>query len=112
MNDMDIATETSCPSCNAAITLKANFCSQCGKQIKEPPFSISIVKLLLVYFVSFFLAPFGLGYAFKYLRLSDKRAKRIGTMAIVLTILGITVVVLTASTFMDSFYGSLDTLDF
>ena len=112
MNDMDIAAETSCPACNAAVAPKANFCSQCGKQIHEPPFSISIAKQILVYFVSFFLAPLGLGYAFKYLRLSDKRAKRIGIVAILLTILGIVTVILTASTFMNSIYGSLDTLVF
>ena len=112
MNDMNIAAETSCPACNAAVTPEVNFCSQCGKQIKEPPFSISILKQVLVYFVSFFLAPFGLGYAFKYLRLSDKRAKRLGIVAILLTILGIATVVITASSFMDSIYGPLDSLDF
>lgn len=109
---MDIATETSCPSCNAAVSASHNFCSQCGAQIHEPPFSITIAKLALVYFVSFFVAPFGLGYAFKYLRLSDPRAKRIGIIAILLTILGITTVIWVSKSFVGSIYGPLQTLDF
>jgi len=109
---MDVTSEIHCPSCHTAASASANFCSQCGKKFKAPPLSTSLTKQLLVYFVSFFLAPFGLIYAFGYLRQSHTKGRIIGLAAILLTILGITAVILTAKTFMDSLYGSFDALIF
>lgn len=107
---MNVFLEIFCPSCHTTVSSSANFCSQCGKKLKELPFSISIAKQILIYFVSFFLAPFGLGYAFKYLKQSNTKARIIGVVAIILTIFGIITVILTAKTFTDSFYGSFNAL--
>ena len=73
---------------------------------------VSVGKQALVYFVSFFLAPFGLAFAFKYLRRPETQPRIVGTVAVLLTILGITAVLLVGTAFTNSFYGSLDTLTF
>ena len=65
---MSNAVETLCSSCHNTVSDSANFCPQCGKKIKEPPLSTTVARQILIYCVSFFLAPFGLGYAFKYLK--------------------------------------------
>jgi len=45
----------------------------------------------VIYFVSFFLAPFGLGYVFKYLKSGGKIERRVGYIALALTILAIVI---------------------
>lgn len=78
-----------CPFCKNIVPADSYFCPQCGKEIKRKPSSTSIGKQILVYFISFFLPPFGLGYAWKYIRHGDKKSKIIGIIAIVLTIASI-----------------------
>jgi len=109
---MDITKEISCPSCKAVLPASAYFCLQCGTKLKESPASISISKQAVIYFISFFLAPLGLVYVFRYLKQSDNKARKIGIVALILTILGIFLTIWTARAFMDSFYGSLNTLTF
>ena len=76
-----------------------NFCPQCGVKLKEPPLSISFGRLAFVYLISFFLAPFGLVFAFKYLRQPDPKARMVGIVVIILTILAIALTILTANIF-------------
>lgn len=108
----NISPETACPSCRAPISAVENFCPQCGIKLKEPSFSTSIGKQAFIYFISFFLAPFGLVYVFKYLKLSDSKARKIGIAALILTILGISLTIWTAKEFMSSYYNLLNTLTF
>lgn len=105
-------SEVRCLACGDAASLSANFCSQCGRKIKEPPFSISVAKQLLVYGVSFFLAPFGLGFVFKYLPIHDSKARTVGIIALVLTIISIVLVLSIGTAFFRLFYGSLNALTF
>lgn len=109
---MDNAKEISCSSCRAILPASAYFCPQCGIKLKEPPLSTSIGKQALIYFISFFLAPFGLGYAFKYLKQSDPKARKIGIISLVLTILAISLIIWILKEFMSSYYNSLNTLTF
>jgi len=109
---MDITKEIFCRACHAPVLPSAYFCSQCGKKLKEPPLSTSAAKQILVYFVSFFLTPFGLGYAFKYLKQPGLKARIIGVVAILLTILAIVLMILIVKTFYGFVYGSVNTLDF
>ncbi|MBI5079243.1 zinc ribbon domain-containing protein [Candidatus Wolfebacteria bacterium] len=108
---MDTTKEISCPSCQAILPADAYFCSQCGVKLKNLFISTSISKQAIIYFISFFLAPFGLAYVFRYLKQSDSKARKIGIAALILTILGISLTILTAKVFMDSLY-SFDTLNF
>jgi len=46
-------------------------------------------KQIVIYLVSFFLPPFGLGWGFKYLKSNNKKAKKIGMVSILLTIISL-----------------------
>ncbi|PIR44304.1 hypothetical protein COV23_00435 [Candidatus Wolfebacteria bacterium CG10_big_fil_rev_8_21_14_0_10_31_9] len=104
----NILPEITCSSCHSPISAIDNFCSQCGKKIKEPPFSISVGKQIFVYFISFFLAPFGLAFAFKYLKLPDSKARKIGIIVIILTILSIATTIYISTVFTKFQYQGLD----
>ncbi|MDD5464685.1 MAG: zinc ribbon domain-containing protein [Candidatus Moranbacteria bacterium] len=80
-----------CPRCLTDNPADSNFCLKCGFQMKEIPPSSSVWKQISIYFISFFLPPFGLIPAFKYLRQSDTKLKNIGLIAIFLTFLSITI---------------------
>ncbi|MEK7481977.1 MAG: zinc ribbon domain-containing protein [Patescibacteria group bacterium] len=109
---MDEIKEILCPSCRAVLPASAYFCLQCGAKLKEPPISTSASKQALIYFISFFLAPFGIGYVFKYLKQSDHKARKIGIVALILTILAVALMIWTTKEFMSSYYNSLNTLTF
>lgn len=78
-----------CPFCNNLISPTFFYCPVCGKKIKEAPVSTSLAKQLLIYSVSFFLPPFGLGWAFSYLKQENPMARRIGWVALILTVVSV-----------------------
>ncbi|HSW87768.1 MAG TPA: zinc ribbon domain-containing protein [Candidatus Saccharimonadales bacterium] len=78
-----------CPSCKIPITRDEYFCPNCGKKLKDKPVSTGIAKQTLVYLVSFFLPPFGLPWAYKYLKQPDQKSKIIGYIVIALTIISL-----------------------
>ena len=86
---MESTLQKQCPKCNIEISETAYFCSNCGQSLKSRPEDTAIPKQILVYLVSFFLAPFGLVYAFKYLREPDRKSKTIGGVSLILTVLAI-----------------------
>jgi len=96
--------ETFCPSCKSVITADAFFCPNCGKQLKDKPLAITLWKQAVVYAVSIFIPPFGLIYAWKYLKQHDTKSKIIGFVAIILTVISL------AFTFwtMDVLVSSID----
>ena len=79
-------SEIICSSCRARMLPSANFCSNCGKALRVLPPATTVSKQIVVYLISFFLAPFGLWYAWKYLKQDDRTSRIIGTVAVVLTI--------------------------
>ncbi|MBI5913530.1 hypothetical protein HY839_03795 [Candidatus Azambacteria bacterium] len=101
-----------CSSCQAVAPAEANFCAQCGKKLKNAPLSTSVGKQIFIYLVSFFLAPFGLGYAFIYLKQPDAKARTIGAVSLALTACAIVAVIWIATAFMKSLYGQFNTLNF
>src|SRR3990172_6750980 len=82
-----IEASTACNVCKQPIQVNWNFCPNCGNTLRIKPLPTSVLKQLLIYAVSFFLPPFGLGYAFKYLRQNDRKTRIIGMVSIILTIL-------------------------
>ena len=78
-----------CAKCGAVNLPENFFCFKCGKKLKEPPVSTSIGKQILIYSVSFLLPPFGLGWAFSYMKQGDTKAKIIGAIALALTIISL-----------------------
>ena len=73
-----------CPVCHFPLTDNYYFCPNCGKQLKEPP--ISIAKQLSVYAVSVLLPPLGLWPGIKYLLAESPQTKKVGIIAIILTV--------------------------
>ncbi|HUV42882.1 MAG TPA: zinc ribbon domain-containing protein [Patescibacteria group bacterium] len=96
-------SQTTCPECQSNISLSDYFCPNCGKKLKEKPLSTTLLKQLLIYLVSFFLPPLGIWPAIKYLRQSDKKSKKIGLVAVFLTIISIVITSWLTISFINSF---------
>lgn len=77
----------SCSKCKYIISDSFYFCPNCGKKLKEPPVSTTVLRQIYIYSLSILLPPLGLWPAVKYLRQKDKKAKIIGIIAILLTII-------------------------
>lgn len=71
--------------------------------LKEKPLSTTFPRRLLIYLVSFFLPPFGVWPAIKYLRQPDEKSKRTGWVALFLTIISIVITSWLMINFVNSF---------
>ena len=80
-------SEAICPFCHFPVSSDFFFCPNCGKEIKQAPVSISLLKQLSLFALSLFLPPLGLWPGIKYLSQNDPQAKKIGLIAIVLTLI-------------------------
>ena|SRR5260221_5495030 len=78
-----------CPNCGNILVPGDLFCPKCGAKIVNQPQSVGIGKQIYVYFVALFLPPFGLIWTWKYLKASSPQIKRVGIIALILTIVGI-----------------------
>ena len=74
-----------CKFCGQTVLSNYYFCPYCGKKLIEPP--ITAVKEISVYLLSVFLPPLGLWPGIKYLSQKNERAKRVGVIAIILTVI-------------------------
>ncbi|HZE87829.1 MAG TPA: zinc ribbon domain-containing protein [Methylomirabilota bacterium] len=78
-----------CPHCSLPVLSEFYFCPNCGKQLRTKPLSLSLIQQMGIYLLSFFLPPFGLWPAFRYVRQSNQRTRVVGWIAIILTILSL-----------------------
>jgi uncharacterized membrane protein YqaE (UPF0057 family) len=76
-----------CLFCHFPVAETYYFCPNCGKNLKAPPVSTTIFKQIGIYALSIFLPPLGLWPGIKYLRQNSQRAKTVGLVAIILTII-------------------------
>jgi uncharacterized membrane protein len=90
-----------CKICRQPVQISWNFCPNCGTTLRGRPLSISVWKQVLVYSISFFLPPLGLGYAFSYLKAKDNKSKVVGTVAIILTVISILLLVFSFKAFIE-----------
>ncbi len=81
--------ESKCPYCGAPINADFYFCPNCGKKLRIRPEETSVVSQIGVYLLSFFLPPLGLWPAYKYLKQNSRKAKTIGWVAVILTIISL-----------------------
>lgn len=107
---MEPTIQNQCPKCGTAISGNEYFCPNCGQALKSKPADTGIPKQILIYLISFFLVPFGLGYVFTYMGQPDKKARTIGTVALILTILAIGLTIFLAKGFLDFQYGTINAL--
>jgi hypothetical protein len=89
----------------------AYFCANCGKSLRNKPPPTSLSKQMVVYAVSFFLPPFGFWYAWMYFKEPDGKSKKIGAVAMILTIISIILSVWITEAFVNSVDQSLDSLN-
>ena len=83
------------------------FCPACGKKLKRSDLSTGIQKQIGVYLLSFFLPPFGLFPAIKYLRQADSKSKKIGVIALVLTVISILITISLTKLVLGTFESQL-----
>ena len=96
-------SQLNCSHCKEVISPSDFFCPSCGKKIKDKPLSTTIGRQIYIYLLSLLLPPLGLWPAFKYLRQPDEKAKKIGIIAVLLTIISIVVSSWFAISFTNSF---------
>ncbi len=79
--------QTHCNRCHSEINSSFYFCPHCGHKIKEPPYHFTIIGTISILLISFLFPPFGLIPGIRYLKNKDKKAKLIGALAIIVTII-------------------------
>ena len=104
---MEANIQTTCPNCNNPILPIDIFCPACGKKLKNCEASLGIQKQIGVYLLSFFLPPFGLFPAIKYLRQADSKSKTIGAIALVLTVISILITISLTKLVLGTFESQL-----
>jgi predicted permease len=110
---MDIPVNMVCSTCHTAVPPPANFCHNCGKPLRTMPPSTSVSMQIIIYLISFFIAPLGLWYAWKYLKRDDQKSKIIGIVAIALTLVAVAIAVWTMAELFNlsrQFWNSLSGL--
>src|SRR4030042_6425343 len=100
--------QLTCPRCKKNILPSDYFCPECGGKLKSKPPSTTFLRQLTVYAISFFLPPLGFWPAIRYLRQQDAKSKKIGLVALFLTILSILLTVWLTTSFINSFNRELN----
>ncbi len=100
-------SQTTCPDCKANLSESDYFCPNCGKKIKEKPLLTTLSKQLSIFLISFLLPPLGIWPGIKYLRQADEKSKKIGLIAIFLTIISIVIASWLTTNLINSFNKEL-----
>ncbi len=82
-----------CKYCGLPISTNFYYCPTCGKKLIQPPLSTSLGKQIKLYAISFFLPPFGLWPSIKYILDNNEKAKIIGLVGVVLTIVSLAITI-------------------
>src|SRR5689334_3790930 len=96
-----------CPSCGSITAPDDVFCGHCGAKLNRIV-TVGLGKQIWIYFVSLFLPPFGLLWVWRYLRLGTPQQKRIGWIALGLTILGILLTIWATAGFLSSVQNQMN----
>ncbi|HVN26778.1 MAG TPA: zinc ribbon domain-containing protein [Candidatus Paceibacterota bacterium] len=97
-----------CPSCGAVVPKLYTFCPNCGKALRAKQLSVTVFSQAWIYLVSVFLPPLGLWPGIKYFRSDDPAAKKIGMIAIGLTVLSTIVTVWASIAIVQYYVGQLN----
>lgn len=89
VESIPVPASTLCPQCHRPTPPTANYCSNCGKKLNDPPLSTAIAAQVWIYAFSIFLPMICfLGVSrwpgVKYARSRDRKRKQIGFLAIAL----------------------------
>lgn len=80
-----------CPDCHFKLNGNEYFCPNCGKKLKDKTLSTTLTKQLQVYVLSFFLAPLGFWWTYKYLKQTDKTSKIVGLACFIITTMALVI---------------------
>ena len=100
--DPNIGVVMVCKYCSLPISREDFFCPHCGKKLKEKPVSLGIWSLLWLLILSTLVPPFGIGLTIRYIRAEDKRARTIGWISLIITIVALVATVWISIGLMDS----------
>lgn len=81
--------QTVCPKCYLHVLTVFYFCPNCGRSLRSKPMSISVGKQIGLYALSFLLPPLGLWPGIKYVLQDNPKAKMVGFVAILLTLISL-----------------------
>ena len=98
-----------CKYCYFNVTANNFFCPNCGKEVKARPLDTGIGKQIGIYSLSVLLPPLGLWPGIKYLRSADTKAKKVGIVAILLTIIATIITFWTFFAFLNIAKRQLET---
>ena len=76
-----------CSVCHQPVLAEQYFCANCGNSLKEKPVPISLASQIGIYALSLLLPPLGLWPGIKYLAKKSPEAKKVGAIAVALTVL-------------------------
>lgn len=74
-----------CKFCQNPISSTYFFCPYCGKVLRRPPLSTSVLKQILMYILAVFLPLFAILPGIRYLGQEDNRSKEVGIIVLLLT---------------------------
>jgi hypothetical protein len=100
-----------CPQCGQAVPAEAFFCPHCGMQLAEAPFAMSLIAQVGIYALSFFLPPLGLWPGIKYARRADAKAKQVGWIAIILTVISTVISIWLIDQFLNVYLNTITQLN-
>lgn len=110
MENNQVTNSLECPACHYKTQGDWFFCPNCAKELKEKILVISFSKQILIYLVSFFLTPLGLGWGLKYVRSKDNKTKTVGIISIVLTVVSILLMIWVSKNFIDQYAKLLNNI--
>ncbi|HVF69125.1 MAG TPA: hypothetical protein VNA13_01025 [Xanthomonadales bacterium] len=99
---------SACPSCNLPVLSVFYFCPNCAKSLRPKPLSTSIGNQIGIYLLSALVPPFGLVPGIKYLLQKSGKAKAVGAVAVLLTIISIALTVQFATNVINQFNQQLN----
>lgn len=75
-----------CPGCHVAVRPTDYFCFNCGKNLHAAPPGTGPADQIKLYLGSVFLTPMGIIWGLRYLRENDEKAKIVGIVAMILSV--------------------------
>lgn len=74
-----------CKSCQNPVSPTYFFCPYCGKALKRPPLSTSILKQIFMYLLAVFFPLVTILPGIRYLGQEDNKSKAVGIVVLLLT---------------------------
>lgn len=94
-----------CPKCHTKVRESDYYCFNCGTNLKPAPPSISASAQMVLYLKCLLIPPFGIVWAYKYLKQPDTNSKLVGVIAIVITLAATVALII----FTNNFITTLNT---